>query len=367
MELTKMTSSLSDQNQKMDQPINKETLCYLNKKSTLETSLPPSIDNNTLKKLYESMSLTRAMDTKAVNLQRTGQMSTYPSSCGQEAISTAVGYAMKASDVFCPYYRDQGTFLQRGVPIADIFNFWGGDERGSLFPNNPEDLPVCVPIAGQFLHATGVAFAIKHRQQSRAVVTTGGDGSTSKGDFYEAINLAGTWNLPVVFVINNNQWAISVPRSQQTGSPTIAQKAIAAGIEGIRVDGNDVIAVTHAIEQALEKARAGQGPTLIEAVCYRLCNHTTADDATRYQPEEDVKAAWQEEPIARLKNYLLTENIWNEDKENAMQADIKSTIDSAVKEYLEIKNPEKSSLFNYLYANLPNVLVDQLDELEEVS
>ena len=142
--------------------------------------------------LYKKMQLIRAMDTKAVNMQRTGKISTYPSSRGQEAVGVGSAHAMQPTDVFCPYYRDQGSLVERGVSIADIFNLWGGDERGNLYPNNPEDLPTCIPIACQYLHAAGVAFAIKHRKQQRAVLTTGGDGSTSQGDFYEAINLAGT-------------------------------------------------------------------------------------------------------------------------------------------------------------------------------
>lgn len=335
--------------------------------SQLHQPLPKFATPANLVELYKLMSLTRAIDTKAVNLQRTGQMSTYPSSRGQEAISVGVGHAMQVDDVLCPYYRDQGTFIQRNITIAEIYNYWGGDERGSCFANNAEDFPINVPIASQFLHACGVAFAMQYRQQTRAVVTSGGDGSTSKGDFYEAINLAGCWNLPVVFVINNNQWAISVARDQQTHAHTIAQKAIAAGIPGIQIDGNDVITVRQTVAEALEKARRGDGPTLIEAISYRLCDHTTADDASRYQPEEQVKAAWKNEPIARLAYYLEQQQHWSKTQEQQLHEEIKKTIDTAVEEYLNTPPQKITDLFDYLYAELPTSLLEQRDEIRGAS
>ena len=340
---------------------------YLNAASTPTQELPAFATNDTLIDLYKLMSLTRAIDTKAFNLQRTGQMSTYPSSRGQEAVSVGMGHAMNHNDVLCPYYRDQGAFIQRNISIAEIYNYWGGDERGNCFAKNAEDLPVCVPIAGQFLHAAGVAFAIQYRKQQRAVVTTGGEGSTSKGDFYEALNLAGAWNLPIVFVINNNQWAISVPSNKQTGSETYAQKAIAAGVEGLQLDGNDVIAVRETIDQALQKARDGNGPTVIEAITYRLCDHTTADDATRYQDPEEVKAAWKREPVARLAYYLEEQGVWSKENEQHMQAEIKEQVETAVNEYLNTPPQKLTDLFDYLYAELPETLIDQRDELVEAN
>ena len=340
-------------------------ICFIDAHAQLQKALPKETTLEQLQQLYYQLTLTRAMDTKAVNLQRTGQMSTYPSSRGQEAVSVGLGHAMRPDDVLCPYYRDQGAFLQRGVSVADIYNFWGGDERGSVFINNPEDLPVCIPIAGQYLHATGVAFALKHRKQHRAVVTTGGEGSTSKGDFYEAINLSGAWQLPVVYVINNNQWAISVPRDQQTHCQSIAQKAIAAGFQGIQVDGNDVVAVRTCVEAALNKARDGGGPTLIEAICYRLCDHTTADDATRYQNADEVKNAWKNEPITRLAHYLEQQGAWSKQQEQALQQRVKSHIEQETQRYLQTPAQDKKVLFDYLYGNFPDVLHDQTDELGE--
>ena len=360
-----MSTQLSQPHTETVATFNIEKLSYLGQDSQPTQPFPTFADHDTLISLYKLMALTRAMDTKAINLQRTGQMSTYPSSRSQEAVAVGIGHAMQEDDILCPYYRDQGTLIQRGVSISEIYSYWGGDERGNQFANNQHDLPICVPIAGQFLHAAGVAFALQYRQQQRAVVTTGGDGSTSKGDFYEAINLAGAWNLPMVFVIYNNQWAISVPRREQSASATLAQKAIAAGFSGIQVDGNDVIAVSAAVNKALELARSGNGPTLIEALTYRLCDHTTADDATRYQPIEEVKAAQQREPIARLAYYLERQGQWSKAQEAQLHQSISKQIDEAVNEYLNRPPQPKSALFDYLYASLPNAFLDQYQELGE--
>lgn len=323
-------------------------------------------DRETLLTLYRLMSLTRALDHRAVNLQRTGKMGTYPSTLGQEAVGVGMGHAMHSDDVLCPYYRDQATFLARGLSLEKILLYWGGDERGSVFdaPDCREDFPMCVPIATQCLHATGIAYAMQYRKQKRAVLTVCGEGGTSKGDFYEAINLAGAWKLPVVFVVNNNQWAISVPRDKQTATQTIAQKAIAGGFEGLQVDGNDVIAVRHAVRQALDKARRGEGPTLIEAITYRLCDHTTADDASRYRPQSEYKAAWKIEPIARLGFYLEAQGWWDRDKEAALQADVQTTVNAAVDAYLATPDAPPESMMQFLYDSVPDALLDQYDEIK---
>jgi 2-oxoisovalerate dehydrogenase E1 component alpha subunit len=319
-------------------------------------------DPGTLLSLYKKMALTRALDNKAINLQRTGKMGTYPSTQGQEAVGVGTGSALNKDDVYCPYYRESGALLQRGVSMTEILAIWGGDERGNLFKHAQQDFPTCVPIATQCLHAAGVAYAMKYRKEKRAVVTSIGEGGTSKGDFYEAMNFAGVHHLPVVFVVNNNQWAISVPRDIQTGAKTIAQKAIAAGIEGIQVDGNDVIAVRKAVLDALEKARNGKGPTLIEAITYRLCDHTTADDASRYQPPEEVKAAWKIEPIARLAHYLESQGLWSKEKETELQQQCSAEVEKAVQSYLAIPKDKPEAMFDSLYAELPEALLDQRDE-----
>lgn len=327
----------------------------------------PAFAKNTeeLLKMYRMMNLTRVMDAKAVNLQRMGKMGTYPSSLGQEGFSIGMGTAMHKDDVFVPYYRDQGAMLCRGVKISEILAYWGGDERANNYaaPQAGEDFPISVPVGSQNLHAAGIAYAIKFHQQKRAAVCGCGEGGTSKGDFYEAMNFAGVYQLPVVFVVNNNQWAISVSRKIQTAAQTIAQKAIAAGIPGVQADGNDVIAVRYAIGEAIKRARENGGPTLVETVTYRLCDHTTADDAKRYSEEKDIKAAWELEPILRLRKYLYAQKIWTEQQEQQMLTECNAEVDRAIQEYFKITPAAKTDIFDYLYAQLPEELIEQREIL----
>ena len=309
--------------------------------------------------LYRAMVLTRVFNEKAIALQRTGRLGTFASSLGQEAVGVGVASAMRSEDVLLPAFRDQSAQLLRGVTPTELLQYWGGDERGSDFCVCREDFPICIPVAGQFPHAAGVALAFQLRRQERVAVTLGGDGATSKGDFYEAINIAGVWRLPVVFVINNNQWAISVPRKAQTAAATLAQKAVAAGFPGEQVDGNDVIAVRDAGERALARVRRGDGPTLIEAITYRLCDHTTADDARRYRSDIEVSQHWKNEPIARLRSYLVSQKAWAKTDEQALAEQCRSQIESAVARYLETAPASPDDMLDFTYARWPANLADQ--------
>jgi pyruvate dehydrogenase E1 component alpha subunit len=305
------------------------------------------------------MVLTRAFDEKAVALQRTGRLGTYPSSLGQEAVTVGIGSAMRPDDVLLPSFREQGAQLWRGVGMAELLLYWGGDERGSNFAGPREDFPICIPVAGHAPHAAGVALAFKLRGEARAAVCVMGDGGTSKGDFYEALNLAGVWHLPVVFVINNNQWAISVPRTAQTAAETLAQKGIAAGVEGIQVDGNDVIAVCDTVEQSLAKARSGGGGTLVEALTYRLGDHTTSDDASRYRDDAAVSEHWKDEPIGRLRRHLTQLGAWTRDDEERLFADCRVRVEQAVADYLAMPPEEPAAMFDHVYAALSDDLAEQ--------
>lgn len=309
--------------------------------------------------LYRAMMLTRAFDEKAVALQRTGRLGTYASSLGQEAVGVGIASAMRDDDVLLPSFRDQSAMLWRGVTMNELLLYWGGDERGSDFANARRDFPISVPVASQFPHAVGVALALKTAKNDAVAVVIGGDGATSKGDFYESINAAGLWRLPVVFIINNNQWAISIPRSKQTAAKTLAQKAVAAGIEGVQVDGNDVVAVREVTSQALERARCKEGPTLIEAITYRLSDHTTADDASRYREDEEVSPHWQQEPLRRLRNYLQTMDVLDQNTEEAMRVEILALVDEAAKTYLEMPPEPAAAMFEHLFATLPPALQSQ--------
>ena len=264
---------------------------FLDPQGEAVKALPPfAADTAALVAMYRAMVLTRAFDAKAIALQRTGKIGTFASALGQEAVGVGVASAMEGDDVLVPSYRDHAAQFVRGVSMVESLLYWGGDERGSNFAGPRQDLANCVPIGTQVPHAAGAAYAFKLRREPRVAVCLLGDGGTSRGDFYEAMNMAGVWRLPLVIVINNNQWAISVPRHLQSAAQTLAQKAIAAGVEGRQVDGNDVIAVRQIVGQALDKARSGGGPTLVEAMTYRLGDHTTADDASRYRDAESVRA-----------------------------------------------------------------------------
>ena len=260
----------------------------------------------------------RTFDQKAISLQRTGRLGTYASCLGQEAVGVGVAAAMVPDDVLLPSFREHAAQMLRGVALTELLLYWGGDERGSDFAGPREDFPVCIPVGTHVPHAVGVALAFRLRGEARVAVCIFGDGATSRGDVYEAMNMAGVRNLPVVFVINNNQWAISVPRGKQTATTTLAQKALAAGFAGEQVDGNDVVAVRARVGAALDKARQGGGPHLIEALSYRLSDHTTADDASRYRSDEEVSAHWKEEPITRLRTYLSEAEHWTKADEEAM-------------------------------------------------
>ena len=330
--------------------------------------LPPvGGDTAALTGLYRGMVRTRSFDAKAIALQRTGRLGTFASSLGQEAVSVGLASAMRSDDVLVPSYREVGAQLWRGVTLVEAFLYWGGDERGSDFAGPRGDFPISVPVASHALHAVGVAYAMKLRREPRAVVCVLGDGATSKGDFYEAINVAGVWQVPAVFIVTNNRWAISVPRERQSAAETLAQKAIAAGIPGRQVDGNDVLAVYEAVGEALESARGGNGPSLIEALTYRLSDHTTADDAGRYRDEETVSAHWQEDPIARLRTYLTDIGAWSKDDEEGLLTELAGEIDAAAEAYEAMPPQSPGAMFDYLYAELPDVLKPQRAEATAVA
>jgi pyruvate dehydrogenase E1 component alpha subunit len=304
-------------------------------------------------RMYRAMTLVRVFDAKAVNLQRTGQLGTYPSCLGHEAAHVGIGAAMRPEDVLAPVYREFGTQLWRGVSMAEILTYWGGDESGNDFAVPRHDFAWCVPIATQTLHAAGAAMAFKVRKQPRCALAYIGDGGTSEGAFYEALNLAGARALPVVFVIVNNGWAISVPVAAQTAAQTLAQKAVAAGIPGVQIDGNDLFAVRHTVGEALQAARRGAGPSLIEALTYRLSDHTTADDASRYRSAEEVKDAWALEPLLRLRRFLVRAGAWNDDREQSLLAECAHEVDAAVAVYLGRARPSTDAMFDHLFAALP--------------
>jgi 2-oxoisovalerate dehydrogenase E1 component alpha subunit len=328
--------------------------------------LPPfAADPRALVPDYRAMVFMRALDAKAVAMQRTGQIGTYASTLGKEAIDAGIGRVLHKDDVLLPSYRESGVLMLRGVSPHRTLLYWGGDERGNVFPESPRDFPFNVPIGTQLTQAAGVAYAMKLRREPRVALAMCGDGATSKGDFYESMNAAGVWQLPMVIVAVNNHYAISVPRHMQTKAQTIAQKAIAAGIDCEQCDGNDLIAVRDTVGRAVEKARTNGGPTLVEALTYRLSDHTTADDATRYRSAEEVAEHWKEEPILRLRSWLHAKGAWSQEEEQALAKDAAAHVQKMVQAYLETPPPGPEQMFEHLYAKLPKQYIGQLTQLNE--
>ncbi len=338
-----------------------EYLQYLNPQGELVRNDLPDFakDVKQLVELYKTMSFVRVFDTKSIALQRTGKLGTYASCLGHEAAHVGIGSAMQEDDVFAPMYREYGAQFCRGVKPREVLLYWGGDERGNNFSGPQHDFAWSVPIATQALHAAGAALAFKIRKEPRVAVTVVGDGGTSKSDFYGAINVTGAMTLPFVCVIVNNQYAISIPRKAQTGAKTLAQKGIAAGIESIQVDGNDIIAMRAAMDHALKRARHGHGGSLIEAVTYRLSDHTTADDARRYRSESEVKDAWTREPLSRLRTYLAKQKAWSDQDEESWKAECGRKVDIEVNAYLETKAQPTEAMFDFTYAELPPDVAEQ--------
>lgn len=332
----------------------------LDRNGTVVGTLPTaSEDPEFAVRLYRALIRARSFDAKAIALQRTGRLGTYASALGQEAVSLGAASAMRSEDVLVPSFREHPAQLWRGVSLLELFLYWGGDERGSDYEGPRDDFPIAVPVGSHAPHAVGVALAFKLRREPRVAVCIFGDGATSKGDVAEALNFAGVWRLPVVFVINNNQWAISVPLHQQTAAETLAQKAIAAGIPGQQVDGNDVLAVHAVVGQAVERARSGGGASLIEAITYRLGDHTTSDDASRYRDDAAVTPHWADEPAVRLRKYLVALGRWSKLDEEHLLAETQTEIDKAADAYLAMPAQNAASIFDYTFAQLPADLAKQ--------
>ncbi|MFG0325920.1 MAG: pyruvate dehydrogenase (acetyl-transferring) E1 component subunit alpha [Phycisphaerales bacterium JB037] len=318
--------------------------------------------------LYEQMVICRHYDEVAFKLQRSGRMGTYPQNKGQEAAALGSGFAAKkGTDFLVPCYRENAALFLHGLPMHMIFLHWMGDERGNKIPEGVNVTPISIPIGTQMLHATGIAWAAKIRKEERAVITYFGDGATSEGDFHEAMNFASTLAVPCVFLCQNNQWAISVPREVQMASETVAQKALAYGMPTVQVDGNDLFAVFKATREALDRARNGGGPSFIEAVTYRLGDHTTADDAKRYRDPAEVEAWQAKDPIIRHRLYLESKGLWSDKHQADAEAKAKTIVQEVVKTCETIEKPDVADIFNYTFADLPPALAKQRDTLRTSS
>jgi pyruvate dehydrogenase E1 component alpha subunit len=352
-------------------PLKGERLEVLDESGKARAGLEPALAAGDRRRIYELMVLARAADAKALKLQRQGRMGTFASSLGHEACQVGTASGLARGDWFFPYFRDLGAYLALGYPLDVYYHYWMGNEAGLRTPNGLNIFPLAIPVASQIVHAVGAGMAANYRKLRIALTSTFGDGATSEGDFHEAMNFAGVFKTPNVFVCYNNQFAISVPRSRQTASATIAQKALAYGFGGVQVDGNDVLAVYAAVKEAADRARAGGGPTLIEAYTYRMGDHTTSDDASRYRSKADV-ADWEKrDPILRFRLYLKGKGEWDEAYEKTLQERTAAAVEKAV-EAAEARPPATAEdLFAYTYAamtpNLQDELADLKDSLEGAS
>lgn len=342
-------------------PAKGERLEILDKEGVLNQELRPSLTDEEIKRLYVKLSTMRVADRTALQLQREGRMGTYAPVWGQEACQGSAA-ALRDGDWLVPSYRELGAMYMRGVPLSLLYRYWMGDEAGNAIPERFRVLPVSIPVGSQPLHAVGVAWAMKLLRERSAALVYFGDGASSEGEVHEAMNFAGVFRIPVVFFCQNNQYAISVARSRQTAAKTIAQRADGYGFRGIQVYGNDLLAVLGAVDEALEGARAGEGPKLIEAITYRFGPHTTADDPTKYRSEQELKENLPYDPLIRLRLYLRGKNLWSDDEEKMILADATQEVEAAVTEAVAGLRPEPEDIFEHVYSALPSYLVRQKRE-----
>ena len=351
----------------VDLPHQVEYLSILDEDGNLlDEDLEPDIPDDRLLELHRTMLLARRFDERMLQLQRQGRIGTFAPIMGQEAAQLGIVGALRETDWMVPSFREQAASLWRGQSMESFLLVYGGFYQGNELPEDTRNLPVAVPVGTQPLHAVGLSYGITYRGKDDVVVTFFGDGATSEGEFHEAMNFAGVWQTPTIFVCQNNQYAISLPRARQTNSETLAQKALAYGIPGRQVDGNDILAVYSAAEEAVERARSGEGPTMIECVTYRLTMHTTADDPSRYRDDEEVEAWEKREPIPRFQTYLKHKGLLSDDDIEALEEEIKAQIqeavDNAERRMKELEGQELT-MFDHLYAEMPPYLQEQRDEL----
>ena len=325
----------------------------------------PKLTSKQIKDMYKAMVLTRIFDDKLLVLQRQGRVGTIAQSTGQEASSIGSSFALAKEDFIFPSFRESGALIYRGLPMESIIEVFGWDERGSIIPKGVNLFTMSIPVATQTLHAVGYGMACNLKNDKKVVVVYFGDGATSEGDFHEAMNFAGVFNAPVVFICQNNQYAISVPREKQSKSKTIAQKAIAFGFKGMQVDGNDVFAVYSATKDAVDNARKGKGPTLIECFTYRIADHTTSDDSSKYRSEDEVNEWKKKDPIDRLKKYMEKKKLWNNKEEENLKKTCQDQVNKAAEKAMSLPNPNIDDIFRFMYKEMPKELQEQLDELED--
>lgn len=326
----------------------------------------PDLSDEELQELMKRMVYTRVLDQRSIALNRQGRLGFYAPTAGQEASQIASQFALEKDDFLLPGYRDVPQMIWHGLPLYQAFLFSKGHYHGNQMPKGVNTLSPQIIIGAQYVQATGVALGMKLRGKDAVAVTYTGDGGTSQGDFYEGINFAGAYNAPAIFFVQNNYFAISVPVEAQTAAKTLAQKAVAAGIEGYQVDGMDPLAVYAVTKHARERAKAGKGPTLIETLTYRYGPHTMAgDDPTRYRTK-DLDSEWEkQDPIVRFRTYLEGKGLWSEEQENEVIEQAKEDIKEAIKKADAYPKQKVTELMENMYEKMPANLEEQLQEYKE--
>lgn len=322
----------------------------------------PDLSDEEILKMYKTMVYGRTIDQKVLQFQRQGRILTYAPNLGQEAAQVGSAFAMRQTDWVASAFRELGVWLYKNAPLYNILLYWYGNEEGMKMPEEVRILPVSVPIASQLQHATGIAFASQYKGEDDVTVGYVGDGGTSQGDFHEALNFAMVNNTPNVFIVQNNQFAISTSRLVQTKARTIAQKALAYGMPGIQVDGNDVFAMYAVTKEAVDRARKGEGPTLIEAFTYRLGAHTTADDPTVYRDQEEVAKWEKKDPIDRLKKYLMNKGLWDESQDEAYRKEREDYVKAEFKKVEQSKAVTLEEVFDYTFEEKTAVQEEQYEQ-----
>jgi len=354
--------------------MNPELVQVIAENGAPSTHRPPQVAEKALLELYRVMVLTRMLDDRAILLQRQGRIGFYVPSTGQEGSHVGAAFALGERDWVYPSYRDPGVALLRGVPLVELLHQCYGtaqdNTRGRQMPvhysfRKANLVSISSPIATQIVQAAGTAMAMKIRKEPNVALTFFGDGATSANDFHTGMNFAGVFAAPCIFVCENNGWAISVPLEGQTASPTIAAKAEAYGMPGVRVDGNDVLAVYSATKQAVERARAGHGPTLIEAVTFRMGPHSSSDDPKRYRDPALCEAWRKKDPIERFRHHLERRELLTPRRDAEIRAACQAEIDAAILEAEKAGPPAVGTLFDDVFSERTPQLVEQCDALRD--
>src|SRR6185295_6219465 len=339
---------------------------------SLDPAQDPGLSDDDVKSLYRYLVQTRQLDERFVQLQRQGRIGFHVGSLGEEAAILGSAWAMRKNDWLFPCYREFGAALMRGLPLQTLCDNMFGNANDTVKGRQMPCHYTCKavgwasissPVGTQITHAVGAAWAAKIQKKDVAVLVYFGDGATSSSDFHSALNFAGVFELPVVFLCRNNGWAISVPVERQTATRTFAEKAVAYGIPGVRVDGNDLFAVVSVTQKALERGLRGEGPTLIEAITYRMGGHSTSDDPNRYRETEAVEAWATRDPIERVRGYLTSRGAWSDADDAALRADIDQRFRDAVAIAEKTPLPALETMFEDVYAKVPWHLAEQRAEL----